>query len=85
MDNHWLVRRSTIRILWILFIVVLALTVLAEFFVSSGHHGEDEGHSGVGGSFAFSAWFGFSTCVVLIVISKVFGVFLKRKDTYYDD
>ena len=29
MDDHWLVRPKTIRLLWIVFIAVLALTVLA--------------------------------------------------------
>ena len=78
-DDHWLVRPSTIRLLWIVFIVVLALTVLADFFVD--HHGK----FGIDGTIGFYAWYGFLSCVVLVFGAKALGVFLKRKDTYYDN
>ena len=35
-QDHWLVRPRTIKILWIMFSVVLALLVGADFFVA--HH-----------------------------------------------
>ncbi len=79
MDDHWLVRPRTIRLLWVVFIAILALTVLAEFAIKA------KGHFGLDGSFGFSAWFGFGACVVLIVGSKVLGVLFKRPDTYYED
>ena len=34
--------------------------------------------------FGFGAWFGFLSCVVLIVFAKALGALLKRPDTYYD-
>ena len=77
--DHWLVRPENIRKLWIVFIVILALTVMADFFV---HH---HPHFGVDGTFGFGAWFGFLSCVVLVVFSKALGSILKRPDTYYDD
>jgi len=77
-DDHWLVRPATIRKLWIISIVVLALTVLADFIA---HH---HAYFGIDGTFGFGAWFGFISCVVLVVGSKVLGAFLKRPDTYYD-
>ncbi|QID18971.1 hypothetical protein G3580_15895 [Nitrogeniibacter mangrovi] len=76
---HWLVRPETIRKLWIAFIAILALTVVAEFFV----HGHP--HFGIDGWPAFSAWFGFGSCVIMVFGSKLIGMVLKRPDTYYDE
>ncbi|MCC6983744.1 MAG: hypothetical protein IT535_10780 [Bauldia sp.] len=77
-SDHWLVRPATIRRLWIGFIAILALTVLADFLV--------ERHTifGLEGTFGFDAWFGFIACVVLVALSKALGAFLKRSDRYYD-
>lgn len=77
-DDHWLTKRATIRKLWIVFIAVLVITVLADVFIE--HHP----FFGVDGSFGFGAWFGFLSCVVLILFAKALGVFLKRPDGYYD-
>jgi hypothetical protein len=77
-DDHWLARPATIRTLWIAFIVVLALTVLADFVWHP--HGEFV----VDGTVGFYAWYGFVSCVVLIVISLGLGRVLKRPDDYYD-
>ena len=74
----WLVRPESIRLLWWVFIVILALTVVADFFVE--HHG----HFGIDGTFGFGAWYGFLSCVVLVFFSKALGAVLKRRDTYYD-
>ena len=78
MERHWLTRHETIRRLWIVFIGVLAATVLAELFVAH------EAHFGIDGTFGFHAWFGFGACAVLIIMAKLLGVFVKRPDTYYD-
>ena len=77
--DHWLVRPSTIRLLWVLFVIVLALTVVPDFFID--HHAE----FGLEGTFGFGAWFGFVSCVVLVFGSKALGRFLKRRDTYYGE
>lgn len=79
MDDHWLVRESTIKRLKIVLAVVLAATVLADLVVE--HHP----YFGLDGTFGFGAWFGFVSCVALIVIAKTLGTFLKRPDTYYDN
>ena len=68
MDDHWLVRTSTIRLLWIAFAVVLAATVLLDLVV------EPHPYFGLDGTFGFGAWFGFASCVVLIVVAKALGV-----------
>jgi uncharacterized membrane protein len=77
-DDHWLVRPTTIRWLWVVFIAVLAITVLADLFID--HHGKFFSD----GTFGFSAWYGFLSCVVLVVFAKGLGVILKRPDDYYD-
>ncbi len=78
MDDHWLVRRSTITLLWILFIAVLASTVLLDALVV--HHS----YFGIDGTFGFGAWFGFASCVALVLFAKALGAVLKRPDRYYD-
>jgi hypothetical protein len=76
--DHWLVRAGTIRRLWIVFIAVLAATVAGDFFV------EHRPHFWIDGTFGFGAWFGFVSCVSLIVIARLVGLVLKRPDTFYD-
>lgn len=78
MSKNWLERPGTIRMLWGVFIAILAATVVAEFFV------QPHGYFGLDGTFGFNAWYGFATCVAMIVIAKALGVLLKRPDTYYD-
>lgn len=68
----------TARRLWVLFGIILAGTLLAEAFVSM--HGPDS----VSHSFGFNAWYGFLSCVALVGVSRLVGLLLKRKDTWYD-
>jgi hypothetical protein len=77
--KHWLQRSENIRKLWWLFAGILALTVLAQFTV------DVHGHFGVDGLFGFSALYGFGTCVVMVVVAKILGWWLKRDDSYYPD
>lgn len=79
MDDNWLVRDSTIKLLWVLFVIILAATVLADFFI------HPHAFFTLAGTFGFGAWFGFLSCVILILFAKALGFFLKRPDTYYDD
>ena len=76
-SDHWLVRPKTIRILWWGFSIVLALTVLAQFVIKI------KGYFGVDGWFGFGAAYGFLCCVAMVLVAKVLGYVLKRKDTYY--
>ena len=76
--DHWLVRPRTIRRLWILFIAILAATLVPDLFMD--HHGEFE----VDGTIGFGAWFGFVSCIVLVFGSIWLGRILKRRDSYYD-
>ena len=78
MEDHWLVRATTIRRLWLAFAVVLAGAVLADLFI------KPHPYFGLEGTFGFGAWFGFASCIVLIVLARALGALLKRPDTYYD-
>jgi hypothetical protein len=72
-DDHFLVRPTTIRALWIVFAVLLVASVAADLFVD--RHGMSVG---------FNAWYGFLSCVVFMLIAKGLGFYLKRPEDYYD-
>ncbi len=76
-NDSWLVRPSSIRLMWKVSIVVLALTVLAQLFVKV------KGYFGVDGWFGFGAVYGFFACVAMVLVAKLLGFVLKRDETYY--
>ena len=78
MNDHWLVRPGTIKLLWMIFAVILVVTVMADMFI---HH---HAWFGLEGTFGFGAWFGFVSCIAMVVFAKALGAVLKRRDTYYD-
>ena len=75
--THWLENPANIKTLWRIFLGVLALTVVAELFVSL--------HPvfAIEGLFGFHAAYGYITCVVMILVAKVLSLLIKRPDTYY--
>lgn len=75
---HLLVRPGTIRAIKAGFGAVLALTVAGDLVVH--HHVA----FGIEGTFGFNAWYGFLTCVGMVVAAKLLGGLLKRPDDYYD-
>lgn len=77
--DNWLVRASTIRLLWGVFIAVLALTVLAQLVFKV------KGYFGVDSWTGFTAIFGFLACLAMVFLAKLLGTFLKRDESYYDD
>ena len=82
--THWLYRKENIPKLWIMQIVVLVIAILPEFFIHHHHYFESQGFK-LDGSFGFYAWYGFITCAAMVALAKILGIFLKRKDTYYDE
>ncbi len=76
-NDHWLVRPGTIRLLWVAFIVVLALTVAAQLLIPV------KGYFGLDGWLAFGAVFGFVSCLAMVLVAKALGFVLKRPDDYY--
>lgn len=76
-NKHWLLRKDNIRKLWLMFIAVLLVTLVAGLFV---HQHES---FGIEDSFGFFGWYGFITCVGMVIFAKVLGLFLKRPEDYY--
>ena len=77
--NNWLVRSTTIRLLWRIFAAVLAFLVFAQIFIKV------KSYFGIDGWFGFATVFGFLACVVMVFLAKGLGVFLKRDESYYDE
>ncbi len=78
-DDAWLARPSSIRLLWRVFAVVLVLSVAAQLLFKV------KGYFGIDGWFGFGAVFGFASCVLMVLVAKVLGAVLKRPEDYYDD
>lgn len=78
-NPHWLDRPDNVRRIWRGFLVVLALTVLAEALVQLHPHFALES------LFGFHAWFGLLSCAAMILVAKALGLLLKRTDTYYSE
>ncbi|MFT5573860.1 MAG: hypothetical protein ACI9FR_002796 [Cryomorphaceae bacterium] len=76
-NDDWLVRPTTIRLLWRLFIGVLALTILAQLLIKV------KGYFVVDGWFGFAALFGFLACLAMVLVAKLLGRLLKRDEDYY--
>ncbi len=76
-DDHWLARPATIKLLWRVFAVVLAVSVLAQGVISV------KGYFGADGWYAFGAVFGFLSCVAMVLVAKGLGFVLKRGEDYY--
>ncbi len=78
-ELHWLVRPETIKLLWRVGFFILGLLVLADFLI----HPHEA--FGIEVTFGFYSWYGLATCLAMILFSKFLALFLKRKDSYYDD
>ena len=81
--KHWLYRSENLPKLWAIQIAVLVLALIPEFFIHHHPHFEDSGVT-VDASFGFYAWYGFLACAGMVALAKILGIFLKRKDDYYD-
>jgi len=82
--RHWLYRSENLPKLWLIQIVILVLALLPEFFVHHHPHFPQAGFT-LDASFGFFAWYGFIACAGMVALAKILGIFLKRKDTYYDE
>lgn len=71
-------RAENIKKLWISLYGVCGLMVLMDFVRPT------EGHFGFDGFFGFYSLLGFVSCAVLILVSKVAGIFLKVPEDYYE-
>jgi hypothetical protein len=78
-ELDWFDHPQNIRRLRTGFYIVLVLLVLPDFFLHK-HHLFSTVESWPG----FYALFGFTSCVAIIVVSKILGNLLKREEDYYD-
>lgn len=83
-QKHWLYRKENLPKLWMIQIGILILAVLPEFFIKHEEHLPGSGFT-LDTTFGFFAWYGFLTCTAMVICAKFLGIFLKRKDTYYDE
>lgn len=77
-DNHWLVRPSTIRLLWWVFAAILSVTVLLQLVFKV------KGYFGIDSWFGFGAAYGFLACLAMVLVAKGLGFVLKRGEDYYE-
>ena len=76
-DDAWLVRPTTIKLLWRILWAVLALTVAADFVIPS------KGYFDIDSWYGFGAAFGFFCCLLMVLVAKGLGFLLKRNENYY--
>lgn len=76
-DDAWLARPSTIKLLWRIFAVALAVVVAAQLLLKV------KGYFGIDGWLGFGAVFGFLSCVAMVLLAKALGGILKRSEKYY--
>lgn len=75
---HWLVRPKTIKLLWVGGIALLA------FVTWLGTTVHPHAMFGIEGTIGFYSWYGFITCVAMVLFAKFLGLMLSKKDTFYD-
>ncbi|MEO8524010.1 MAG: hypothetical protein ABI460_04785 [Caldimonas sp.] len=76
---RWLDKPRNVKLLWRLFLAVLALTVLAEIAIQL------HPRFAIEAVFAFHAWFGLLSCAAMILAARGLGLLLKRSDDYYGE
>jgi O-antigen ligase len=73
-----LTRPGTIRGLWWGGGILLVLVTLGDLVIHR--------HAPVpiAGTFGFASFFGFAACAAMVVVAKLLGWVLKRRDAYYE-
>ncbi|WP_404306558.1 hypothetical protein [Neorhodopirellula lusitana] len=75
----WFERPSNVRKLIMGLVVACVLLAAADFFYTNPHP-----HFAIESSFAFQAWFGFVTFVVIVFLGRLLRLFVSRPEDYYD-
>jgi hypothetical protein len=76
--DPWLVRPTSIRLMWRLGLALLAAIAALDLIV------HPHGYFGIDGTVGFYSWFGFLACLAMVVVAKILGVLVKRSDDHYD-
>ena len=74
----------TIKLLWAGGLFVLLIIVIIEAFIGHHAHFERDGIT-IDTVPEFFPIYGFTACLVLVIVSKTLSIALKRKDSYYAD
>jgi hypothetical protein len=76
-QDPWLVRPSSIRLMWRIFWGLLVFTVALQGVIKV------KGYFGVDSWIGFGAGFGFLSCLLMVLFAKGLGYLLKRDQDYY--
>jgi hypothetical protein len=77
-ELNFLDKPRNIKILWISLYVSCGVLFILDLFIPR------KTLFGFDGFFGFYSILGFISCAVLILVSKVLGIFLKVEEDYYD-
>lgn len=64
---------------WCCFVFLLLASLVAEQFITFHPFFE------LDAKMFFHAWFGFVSCIFMVIFSKILGLFLKRSEGYYKE
>ncbi|TWU03472.1 hypothetical protein [Neorhodopirellula pilleata] len=78
-DASWFERPENVKKIIVALVIVCVALVAAEFFYTNHHP-----HFGIESSFAFQAWFGFVTFVVIVFLGRMLRLIVSRPEDYYD-
>ncbi|TWT66581.1 hypothetical protein [Allorhodopirellula solitaria] len=78
-DPSWFERPSNIRKMIIALVIICTGLALADLFYTNPHP-----HFPIETSFAFQAWFGFVSFVVIVFLGRLLRVFVSRPEDYYE-
>lgn len=78
-DPSWFERPRNIRIMITALVVICAALALADMFYSNPHP-----HFPIETTFAFPAWFGFVSFVVVVFLGSLLRLFVSRPEDYYE-
>ncbi len=77
--RYWLDDPKNVnKIVYTLYAVCALLVLLDLTYHKHGHYGFEEW-------IGFHGWYGFVSCVLLVLAAKVLRVILKREEDYYDE
>lgn len=77
-EFNFLDNPKNIKLLWALLYITCGVLVILDLFIPK------EGAFGFDRFFGFYSLLGFVSCAVLILFSKLLGIFLKKREDYYD-
>lgn len=76
---HWLTQPETIKKLWKGGLFILFILLILDLIIPPHPYFE------IDGTIGFYAWYGFLSCAFMVILAKIFGLIVKRPDTYYND